>query len=129
MSGGTPVIYGQLVAYMDGKLLTQNVELDVEVDGDDQIVKTICLEFAGITPGPKHMACSLKNVVPPTGVDFDAFNAYLLSERHELRVQELGGTGKSMTTSGFCQKPKRSAGVGKTTGDDYTFIGTPASFV
>jgi hypothetical protein len=122
----TPQVYNQVFGYIDGALLVENTEIEVEMDGDDQMVLTIVNGFSGVTPSPKYMKVTIKDVIPPTGVQFNAEKAFLNTERHEFKAQLA--TGETMISTGFFQKPKRTAGVGKTVTYDYSFVGTPSLF-
>jgi hypothetical protein len=97
------------------------------LESDDQDVLTIVKGFAGQTPSPKKTVASLKNVVPPAGFEFDAFQKQNDSEIVELKLQSAL-TGVSLTASGFIRKSKISAGVGKTAMLDFEFHGGAGTF-
>ena len=115
-------VYEQVYFYVDGQLDGENTGFKLMLEGDDQPVLTIPKPFAGITPSPKMTRAQVKDVIPPTGMVFDAFESFLLSTVHEFRAVSAA-TGKSYTFMGFAQKPSIDAAVGKTVDYDYELIG------
>ena len=120
-------IYDSIYVYWNGALLQENTSVDVSVDGDNQVVLTTVKGFAGITPSPKMIMVTLENVMPPTGMEVDAFKLFIESTEGEMKLQS-GATGKSLTSKGFIEAPKVGSGVGKTASQSWSFRGSPATF-
>jgi hypothetical protein len=115
-------LYDQIYCSKDGSLLQELTEIELTFDGDDQDVFTIAKGFAGQSPSPKKVMCTLTNVVPTDGQEVDAFEAALLSKKVKMKFQ-FGGSGKALTSEGFIRKPKLSAGVAKTVSQTFEFHG------
>ena len=120
-------IYNQAYVYWNGALLQENTSVDVSIDGDNQVVLTTVKGFSGITPSPKMTMVTLENVMPPTGMEVDAFKLFIESTEGELKLQSAA-TGKSLVSKGFIEAPKAGGGVGKTASQSWSFRGEPASF-
>lgn len=120
-------IYDQIYVYWNGSLLQENTKVDVSVEGDNQPALTTVKGFSGITPSPKMTMVKLDNLMPPTGVEVDAFKLFIESTEGEIKLQS-GATGKSLTSKGFLEAPAIGAGVGQTASQTWSFRGTPASF-
>ncbi len=119
-------IYQQAYVYWNGALLQENTSVDVSIDGDNQVVLTTVKGFAGITPSPKMTMVTLENVIPPAGMEVDAFKLFIESTEGEIKVQLADG--KSLVSKGFIEAPKAGGGVGKTASQSWSFRGEPASF-
>lgn len=122
-------VYMGMVVEVDGRLLAENVSVDLSLDGTDTDVFTIVQNsLAGQTPGPKKIVGKLENVVPPTGFEFDAWSSMNASTDHTVRYIQMS-TGKSCTSkSSFCRAVALSSGVGKTQAYNWEFHGKTANW-
>lgn len=121
-------LYSQLYLTINGVLLAENVSIETELSGDIPDVFTIVRNWSGITPAPIVRTVTAVNVVPLPGVEFDFEQKMLDFEEVEIQIQE-GGSGKTCVSNGYIVSVPRSAGVGQTTNINFTFRGTPSSFV
>lgn len=97
-------IIDRAYAYANGALLGMCDSVGVEYVGDPIPVETLVQDFAGVYPPPKHATLSFESFVPTTGLEFDAIKMFLATTEVQFKVQ-LGGSGKSVTTSGFVMAP------------------------
>jgi len=120
-------LYDQFFVFANGALLSENQQVELTLESDDQDVMTVAKGFAGQTPSPKKVMANLTNVVPSSGFEFDAFQKANDSEIVEMKFQSAA-TGKSLISEGFIRKPKISSGVGKTVEFSFEFHGGPGNF-
>lgn len=121
-------LYDQGYVFIDGALLSQNQEFALSLEGDDQDVETVPLQWAGITQTPKKSMLTLKSAQPPKGFEFDPFNSVANSIPHVVKLQ-LAASGKSYRFNGFARKPKLEGGVGKSLAVDWEFHGEVSTWV
>lgn len=122
-------VYDQIAVRINGKLLAENVKVDIQLESSDQDVFTIIQNtLAGQTPGPKKVVGKLDNVVPPTGFEFDAFQK--CNDSEEVTVQYIQmSSGKSLTSEGtFVRNPSLSSGVGQTQAFNFELHGKTANW-
>lgn len=118
------MIYDQMAVRVDGKLLAENVKVDISLDKTDQDVFTIVNPtMAGVTPGPSKCTGALDNVVPVTGFEFDAWSSALSTTEHAVQYIQLG-SGKVLNSKAFVRAVKLSAGVGETQKFNFEFHGS-----
>lgn len=101
-------IIDRAYAYANGMLLGMCDSAGVEYQGDPIPIETLALDFAGVYPPPKHAVLSFEAFVPTSGLEFDAIKMFLTTTEVQFKVQ-LGGSGKSITTSGFVAAPSISS--------------------
>lgn len=123
-----PQLHDLVFCSVNGKLLSDNQEVDTSIESDQTRVLTTVKGFAGITPGAPVRIVKCKGVIPITGFEFDAEKALVNSEQVTLRLQ-FGGSGKSCVTKGYIfSAPSITSGIGKTTEQNWEFAGEPSLF-
>jgi len=120
-------LYENMYVFVNGQVLAENVTIESSLDSDIQDVNTQVKEWAGITPAPITRTTTLNNVIPRTGVEFDAEAKMIAREEIEVMLQE-GSSGKKCTSKGYITAAPRSSGVGQNTTLNFTVKGTPSSF-
>lgn len=117
-----------LYCYVNGNLLSDNQEVETMIESNMTEVETTVKGWAGITPGGPKRRVKCKGVVPLTGFEFDAEKALINSTQVTIRLQ-FGGSGKSTTTKGYIvSAPSITSGIGKTTEQNWDFVGEPSVF-
>lgn len=117
-----------LFCYVDGSLLSDNQEVDTSIDSNMTEVETTVRGWSGITPGGPKRRVKCKGVVPISGFEFDAEKALVESRLVTIRLQ-YGVSGKSTTTKGYILSGAgTTSGIGKTTEQNWEFVGEPSLF-
>lgn len=117
-----------LFCYVNGKLLSDNQEVDTKIESNMTEVETTVKGWSGITPGGPKRRVSCKGVIPLKGFEFDAEKALINSTEITIRLQ-FGGSGKSTVTKGFVvSAPSITSGIGKTTEQTWEFVGEPSEW-
>ena len=118
------MIYDQLTVRVDGKLLAENVKVDISLDKTDQDVFTVVNPtLAGVTPGPSKCVGALDNVVPVTGFELDAWTSALDTTEHAVQYIQMG-SGLVLNSKATVRAVKLSAGVGETQKFNFEFHGS-----
>lgn len=86
----------------------------LEGQGDPIPADTLIEELAGVTPTPKHYILSCDTFVPQKGLEFDAVQKWLDTEKCTFKVQ-FGGNGKAATLEGYLQAPSLKFGAADST--------------
>ena len=117
------MIYDQIAVRVDGKLLAENVSVDITLDKTDQDVFTIIRSsLAGVTPGPSKVVGALNNVVPVTGFEFNAWGSATATQEHAVQYIQMG-SGLTLNSTATVRSVKLAAGVGKTQEFNFEFHG------
>lgn len=123
-----PQLHDFLFCYVDGALLSDNQEVDTAIESNMTEVETTVKGWSGITPGGPKRRVTCKGVIPLSGFEFDAEAALIDSRQVTIRLQ-FGGSGKSTTTKGYIiSAPTITSGIGKTTEQNWVFVGEPSKF-
>ena len=117
------MIYDQLAVRVDGKLLAENVKVDIKLDKTDQDVFTVIrASLAGVTPGPSKVVATLDNVVPVTGFEFKAWTSALNTTEHAVQYIQMG-SGLVLNSKASVRAVQVGAGVGETQKFNFEFHG------
>lgn len=99
-----PQVYDRFFININGALQGEADQCNIEGDGDPIPIATFVKNFAGVMPVPKRTRVSVESFVPQTGMEFDAFKAWLKTQLVKIRCT-FGGSGKSIVISGFVMAP------------------------
>ncbi len=117
-------LYDQAVLFLNGVLLTDNTDISLSFEGDDQDVMTIVKGWAGISPSPKKLMAKFGLVVSRSGPEFDLIGKFLNSEKVSLGVTLLS-SGLKLVSEGFLRGPTMEFGVGQVAKAACEFHGEP----
>jgi hypothetical protein len=124
----TPELFEVMALWADGVLIAEAQEIDTTVEADDTVVKTILLDFPGITPGPSMRTVHFKNVMSSSGPSIDFEAKKINKEPTVIRLQRLG-SGAACEMVCFIQgNVSTTSGVGKNMDQDVTVIGAANAF-
>jgi len=123
-----PQLHDFLFCYVNGSLMSDNQEVETSIESNMTEVETTVKGWSGITPGGPKRRVKCKGVIPLTGFEFDAEKALINSEQVTIRLQ-FGGSGKSTVTKGYIvSAPSITSGIGKTTEQNWEFVGEASLF-
>lgn len=100
----SPQVYDRFFININGSLQGEADTCNVEGQGDPIPIATFVKDFAGVMPVPKQTRVSVESFVPQTGMEFDAFKAWLKTQLVKIRCT-FGGSGKSLVIEGFVAAP------------------------
>lgn len=131
---GKPEIYDQAAIAINGSLASEATAIAVQYLDSDESIALLGLTINGaprrgviVAPGARMVQIDVSEFVPVAGTNLDILGLYLDSTEVELTVVMLG-SGKSLITRGFIQKPNVTAAVGQNLVSKWTFIGYAAPF-
>jgi hypothetical protein len=125
----TPELHEQFAVYVAGVLISHAQEIDFKLVAPDQVVQTILLDFAGVTPGPNLRQIMIKKAKPGESVesvDFEAIKA------NKLAVPvRLVGLISGLESETLCMIPgdvATTSGMGKNSEQTAEFVGSWSPF-
>lgn len=121
-------LYDNVFPYLNGAQLTEATQVQASFSSDDQSVMTISKGFAGVSPSPDIMECTVEQAVPVTDFDVGRLQRYKLERTIVTLGLQFGGSGQRVETNGFLVSFSIDSGVGKTTSISFTFRGEPKAF-
>lgn len=123
---GSQQLYTLLYATIGNSLLQQEQSIDLKRIGGGQIVGTVPLGFAGISPGMSVCQINITLAVPAAGFEFDAgqtIQGYVLTE-----LGIVGPGGKTATTKGFIMEDDLKHAMNQESSYTMTFTGSFPQF-
>lgn len=124
---GQPQVYDQILMAVNGQILGEAESVEVRNENTSQDVLTLVKGFAGETPGPDKLVCSVSSFLPSSGQEFAFDKAEQLHAIYTVSFIQRSGS-KKLTSTGFFRNFRASAGVGQNSKVDVEFHGTPAKF-
>ncbi|HEY2516947.1 MAG TPA: hypothetical protein VGI39_39015 [Polyangiaceae bacterium] len=119
---GNLQLYSLLYARVNGALLTEEASVDFERDGGGNIVKTTAKGLAGVSPGSSMCSGRVMNVIPATGLEYDA--GQVIVTYTPVNIGVIRSDGKQCVVNGFIMKDAHSHATDQEAKYDFSFIGT-----
>lgn len=110
-------LYTVLYGYMDGALLAQNTQVQVQRTSNSSQAMTLALGFAGITLGTAVATFSFTNLIPSEDFELDMGQAIVTGKEIELTLAGPGG--KQATTVVYVLNDAVTSAVNSNS--EYTF--------
>lgn len=111
--------------FIDGQLLAEELNVDIDFQTGNQIVTTQYKGFAGVSPGAKRTMITVKNAIPKSGLEYNAYDAAKNNTPVEFVIFAAGN---KRTSTGFIMNVKESFGVDTPSSIDFDFEGDPLEY-
>lgn len=111
--------------FIDGQLLTEALNVDLDFQTGNQIVVTQAKGFAGVSPGAKRTMITVKSAIPKAGLEYNAYDA---ANNNTVVEFVVFAGGKRRTSTGFIMNVKESFGVDTPSSLDFDFEGDPLKY-
>lgn len=114
--------YSSAAIFVDGSLLSEASEVNIETNPALVEIMTMQKGFAGVSPGAEKTSISVTSAVPRVGFELD-----YLDKCQGVKVVEVTvfAHGKKTTCKGFLSNVKQTYGVNKEATVSFDFIGQP----
>lgn len=119
-------LYTLLFCTVDGKLLTEEASITVNMQSASQPVNTVAQGYAGESPGAATVDIQVENAVPAADFEFDPGTKIQNLEEVEMGI--LGPGGKVLTAKGFIISASVSHSVGAESKLSFSFRGGFSKF-
>ncbi len=122
-------IYSSAFLYIDGKLLSENIDVNVSYEraSSADVYALNGDGWVGVSSGSAILVLSFNNAIPQPGAEVD-FEKLFLDKTTVSCMLAQGGNTKTLTSRGRITEVGRAAGVGRNYGQSVTFRGKPSSF-
>ena len=111
--------------FVDGQLLAEELNVDIDFQTGNQIVVTQYKGFAGVSPGASRTMITVKNAIPKAGLEYNAYDA---AKNHTPVEFVVFAAGNKRTSTGFIMNVKESFGVDTPSAIDFEFEGDPLEY-
>lgn len=116
--------YALLFTVIGGQLLAEMQDLEMDTDGNHQIIKTMVKGMAGMSMGGPVRTLQIQSAVPQNGFEFDP-NNYVV-QMITANIQVWGPNNKKSSGQVWIPKSSIGQGVDKAASLKFTCVG-PAS--
>lgn len=123
----SPQVYDRFFPYVNGKLLGQADSCSIEYQGSPIPVATFVMDFAGVTPVPKHAKMTIDSFVPQAGLEFDVIKAFLATQLITVQAR-FGGSGKTFKAEGYADAPSIKSSATDSTKLTFSLIVQASAF-
>lgn len=117
--------YAQGFVFVDGQLLMEALNVDVDYQTGNQIVVTQYKGFAGVSPGADRTMITVKSAIPKAGIELNVYE--LAKNKTPVEFVVFAG-GAKRTSTGFIMNVKESFGVDTPSSIDFDFEGEPLEY-
>lgn len=114
------ILYSLVYVKMNGALLTQEASVSARRMTNAQVIKTVALGFAGMSPGAPMMELDISNAIPAADFEFDAGPAMLSLQTVEICLEAAG---KQMISKFFITEDNTQHAVDSPTKYDFKCVG------
>lgn len=121
-----PVLYTRALVTINGRLLTQEMNLTIDRDTKAQEIETVALGFAGVSPGSMVTRIKIDNAVPAADFELNP-GPFMLA----LQVVEVGvlAAGRQLTVKMFVLTDNFSHATNSPSKLEMSLIGGPSDWV
>jgi hypothetical protein len=113
--------YSLLYFAINGALLTEEASMSIKRASKATLVETVAKGFSGVSPGAAMCQGSINNVIPASGLEFDAGPGIIALQVYTFKA--VRSDGKGCVFQGFILDDDASHGVNQNAKYDLNWVG------